>query len=107
MQEVNRRRRIGKVSEKVPVKNYREIAISCDLKPRFSISVWRVEMSLECRVAGRSRAFVYYPLSFHWLLEENWRQSHRLTEPGPFWRCHFGGSPARSIRFPICPSDQE
>ena len=84
MQEVNHRRRIGKVSEKVPVKNYREIAISCDLKPRISISVWRVEMSLECRIAGRPRAFVYYPLSFHRLLEKNWRQSHRLSEPGPF-----------------------
>src|SRR5882757_6950051 len=106
MQEVNHRRGIGKVSEKVTVKNYREIAISCDLKPRIRISVWRVEMSLERRIVGRPRAFVYYPLSFHRLLEKNWRHSHRLSEPGPFWRCYFGVRPARIVHFPIGPRDQ-
>src|SRR5262245_27738178 len=106
MQEVNHRRRIGKISEKVPVKNYREIAIGCDLKPRISNYLWRVEAPLERRTSRRSRAFVYYPLSFHRVLEEKWRQSHRLRKPGPFSRCYLGVSPARSVDFPSGPRDQ-
>src|SRR6266516_3914605 len=106
MQEVSDRRRIGKISEKVPVKNHREVAISCDLKPRISNSVWRGEAPFERRISGRSRAFVYYPFSFHRLLEKNWRQSDRLHKPGPFCRCYFGVSPARIVHFPIGPGDQ-
>jgi hypothetical protein len=80
MQEVNHRGSIVKVPKKMPVKNYRVIAIRRDLKPWISISVWRIEVPLERCVAGRTRAFVDYPLSFHSLLEKNWRQSHRLSE---------------------------